>query len=368
MLITAMGPPGGGKTFITPRFQRHFNVVAFAIFDENTMNSIFRTILKWYFRVNNFNADVQGMETKIVPGTLKIYQKIQEDLKPTPMKSHYTFNLRDFSKVICGICMAGRNQIPNTDVCIRIWAHEVFRVFGDRLINNEDRLWLLNMVRETVRAPFSGNFDIIFAHLDLDRNNRVDTLDEVRGLIFGDVLTPFGMAERPYEEIQDKEKLQACCEEALSQYNMMSEKPMELVLFAFALEHLLRISRILKQPGGHALLVGVGGSGRQSLTRLASKMADFEVYQVEIKKNYRMQEWRDDMKNLLRMCGGKGNTTAFVFTDVQIKEEGFLEDVNNILNTGEIPNLFPADEKADVCELVRPAAKNENRAPEGTPA
>ena len=70
-----------------------------------------------------------------------------------------------------------------------------------------------------------------------------------------------------------------------------------------------------------------------------------------------MQEWRDDVKSLLIQCGGKGNTTSFLFTDVQIKEEGFLEDVNNILNTGEVPNLYPADEKADVCELVRNAAK-----------
>lgn len=284
------------------------------------------------------------------------------------MKSHYTFNLRDFSKIICGICMAGKNQIPTSDVGIRIWAHEVLRVLGDRLINNEDRLWMLNCLKETVRGSFGANFDTIFSYLDTDKNGKVETLDEIRGLTFGDVLTPFGMAERPYEEIQDKEKLQQCCEEALNTYNMMTEKPMELVLFAFALEHLVRISRILKQPSGHAMLVGVGGSGRQSLTRLASKMGDNEVYQVEIKKNYRMQEWRDDMKNLLRQCGGKGLSTIFLFTDTQIKEEGFLEDVNNILNTGEIPNLYPADEKADICEMVRPAAKNENRCPEGTPA
>lgn len=201
MLITAMGPPGGGKTFITPRFQRHFNVVAFAIFDETTMNNIFRTILKWYFRMNGFSQEVQGMEQKIVQATLKIYTRIQDELKPTPMKSHYTFNLRDFSKVICGICMTGKNQVSKEDVCIRLWAHEVIRVFGDRLINDEDRMWMLNIIKETVRAPFQQNFDQIFIHLDNDKNGKVETLDEIRGLIFGDVLTPFGMSDRPYEEI-----------------------------------------------------------------------------------------------------------------------------------------------------------------------
>ena len=91
--------------------------------------------------------------------------------------------------------------MPSPDVCIRLWAHETIRVFGDRLINDEDRMWMLNAIKDTCRAPFGASFDNIFIHLDIDKNGKVETLDEIRGLIFGDVLTPFGMADRPYEEI-----------------------------------------------------------------------------------------------------------------------------------------------------------------------
>ena len=136
----------------------------------------------------------------------------------------------------------------------------------------------MNCIKDNIRAPFGSNFDLLFKHLDNDKNGKVETIDEFRGLAFGDIMTSFGLDDRPYEELADFEKLQAAADDALVQYNDVADKPMNLVLFAFAIEHLLRIGRILKQPGGHALCVGLGGSGRQSLTRLASKLAGFDVF------------------------------------------------------------------------------------------
>ena len=82
-----------------------------------------------------------------------------------------------------------------------------------------------------------------------------------------------------------------------------------------------------------------------------------------------MIEFREYLKNLMRSCGGgAGKLTSFIFTDNSIKEEAFLEDINNILNTGEVPNIFPIDEKVVVQDSVRKIAKEENRCPEGTPA
>ena len=79
---------------------------------------------------------------------------------------------------------------------------------------------------------------------------------------------------------------------------MVSDNPVDLVMFNFAIEHIVTISRILKQPGGNGLLIGLGGSGRQSLTKLASEIADILVFQIQLTKSYGINEWREDMRKL----------------------------------------------------------------------
>ena len=61
-----------------------------------------------------------------------------------------------------------------------------------------------------------------------------------------------------------------------------------------------RIHRVLMQPRGNALLVGVGGSGRKSLSRLATYVADQKCFSIEISKGYRITEFREDLKSLYR--------------------------------------------------------------------
>jgi dynein heavy chain len=139
----------------------------------------------------------------------------------------------------------------------------------------------------------------------------------------------------------------------LEDFNSGSKHPMELVMFLDACDHVSKICRVLRQPQGNALLLGVGGSGRQSLSKLATFMNNFRLYQIEVVKGYNMTMWKDNLKFCLMQAGVEAKVTTFLFVDTQIISEQMLEDINNVLNSGDVPQLYKADDMDGIVSVGR---------------
>ena len=355
--VAAMGPPGGGRSVITERYSRHFNHISVTDFDDETLTRIFEVIQQWHFTTNGYAEPVCKLTGKLIKATLSVYKAVMAEMLPTPVKSHYCFNLRDFARVIQGICLTKAEQIDVPEKAIRLWIHEIYRVFYDRLTDAKDRGWFYEHTKQALESDFGKSMDKLFVHLDADGDGMIDE-DEMQNMMYGNFANP---DKRVYDEIVDFVALQTTMEEYLSDYNSISKTPMPLVLFNFCIQHVSKIARVLSLPGGNALLVGVGGSGRQSLTKLAASVQECDVFSIEISKNYGYNEWLEDLKKILMNSGGKGVDTVFLFNDTQIQSESFVEDINNLLNSGEIPNLWANDEKAIIMELVAKAAKADGK-------
>lgn len=337
IVVSACAPPGGGRNEVSPRLIRHFHMIWLTNLSTASMCRIFSRILSGFLQIASpSNIDLGD---SLVKSSVDIYIRIQKELLPTPLKSHYTFNLRDLSKIFQGVLMVKAKYLSERNTILRLWCHESARVFRDRLINDEDREWFNNAVLHELHHSLGSESWQLSDFVDL---------------LFGDFLTRSG---KEYQELRDRSKVSSILLEYLEEYNISFSSRMDLVFFQDAIHHVARIARVLCQPRGNALLVGVGGSGRQSLTKMAAFMADFKCRQIEITRGYGMNEFHENIKEILMNAGAKNSPTVFLFSDTQIVTETFLEDINNILNSGEVPNLFENDEIEKIIGLVRPLTK-----------
>jgi len=126
-----------------------------------------------------------------------------------------------------------------------------------------------------------------------------------------------------YYDLIPNERLQRYIQDALKEYND-NNAYMGLVLFEDAMKHVCRICRIVLPPSGHAMLVGVGGSGKQSLSKLSAFIMSYSTFQITISASYAVTDLKSDLQLLFFKCGLKDEQYLFLFTEGQISNEMFL--------------------------------------------
>jgi dynein heavy chain len=349
VLLGAMGPPGGGRTHITDRLVRHFNIVCLSEITHDQVTFIFKRILDHFMR--QIPDEVKECLDRVIPATLDIYDRVRRDLKPIPSKTHYTFNLRDIAKVLQGVTMAAQSRIKTNVNLARLWYHENMRVFHDRLTTQDDREYIKKQLGEVSKARFDVSNEellsdgmIIFCDFLYSRFS--DSPDYVKvewSKNSKDGGSDFSVLEERLEDIQRSHN-ESC----------KPKDRLDLVMFFDACEHVTRITRVLRQPQGSVLLLGVGGSGRQSLTRLSVFIRGQELRVINVVKGYNFARWREDLKSLISSIIETNKAVCFLFVDTQIVDEQMVEDINCLLNSGWVVGLpFTADDMEKLDDIGR---------------
>uniref|UniRef100_G1PVX8 Dynein axonemal heavy chain 9 n=2 Tax=Myotis lucifugus TaxID=59463 RepID=G1PVX8_MYOLU len=339
--VSCMNPTSGSFT-INPRLQRHFSVFVLSFPGADALSSIYSSILTQHLRLGNFPASLQKSTPQLINLALTFHQKVATTFLPTAIKFHYIFNLRDFANIFQGILFSSVECVKSARDLVKLYRHESNRVYRDKMVEEKDFVLFDKIQTEVVKKIFD----------DME-----ETVEQTGSL---NMYCHFanGIGEPKYMPVQSWELLTQTLAEALENHNEVNTV-MDLVLFEDAMRHVCRINRILESPRGNALLVGVGGSGKQSLTRLAAFISSMDVFQITLRKGYQILDFKMDLAGLCLKAGVKNLSTVFLMTDAQVADEKFLVLINDLLASGEVPDLYSDDEVESIISNVRNEVKSQ---------
>jgi dynein heavy chain 1 len=330
--VGACNPPtDAGRVDMSHRFMRHVPLLLVDFPEKDSLMQIYSTFNGGMMKLfPNLKGETQAMTEAMV----EVYMENQKNFKPQ-MQPQYFYSPRELSRWVRGIyeAIVHMDQGVTREELCRVWVHEGLRLFSDRLVNEEDRKWCHNKIDDVAQKWFAGvDFEValkrpLFYTSWLSKETRKVGRDELKEFLSA--------------------RLRVFYEEELD---------VPLVVFDEVLEHILRIDRVLRQPMGHLLLVGDSGAGKTVLSKFVSWMNGLNIYQIKAHSRYGMEDFCEDLRTVMRRVGVDGEKICFIFDESNILSSGFLEAMNALLASGEVPGLFEGDEYNALISACRDSA------------
>lgn len=318
-LVGACNPPtDSGRIVLSDRFLSHVLVVMVDYPGRLALEQIYQAFTASVLKVV---PQLSGYTKELTGAILEVYSESVAHFS-SGVQQHYIYSPRELTRWVRGIYSALRplDQMGLSGL-IRLWAHEALRLFSDRLVNEDERLWTWNLIMLTAKKFFPTH--------DLE-----DAL--VRPVLYSDWLS-LGYDPVQLEDIVPfiKERLRVFADEVLD---------VELALYDEAVDHILRIDRVLKQAQGHMILVGPSSSGKTTLTKFVSWINGLKIHQLGVNRRYTLNEFDATLKDLLKRSGVGDERICFIVDESTILDGAFLERMNSLLANSQIQEIFDQEE------------------------
>ena len=332
--VGACNPPtDAGRTPMAARFLRHAPLVMVDYPGEISLQQIYGTFNN---AVLKMIPSLRGYSEPLTRAMVQFYTESQARFTPK-VQPHYVYSPRELTRWVRGLYEAIKPlESLSLEGLVRVWAHEALRLFQDRLVAEDERQWTDASVRRIAIEYFPN----------------IDEHTALAGpILFSNWLSKnYVPVER--EQLRDfvKARLKTFCEEEI-------DTP--IILFNDVLEHVLRIDRVFRQPQGHLILIGVSGSGKTTLSRFVAWMNGLKIFQIKVHGRYTANDFDDDLRDVLRRTGCKGEKVCFIMDESNVLDSGFLERMNTLLANAEVPGLFEGDEFAALMTACKEGAQRQ---------
>ncbi|KAL8759989.1 MAG: hypothetical protein Q9199_000365 [Rusavskia elegans] len=332
--VGACNPPtDAGRHAMGPRFLRHSPIVMVDYPGEQSLQQIYGTFNSAILKIL---PSLRGYSDALTKAMVQLYIESQSRFT-TKIQPHYVYSPRELTRWARGIYETIKPlETLQLEGLVRIWAHEALRLFQDRLVSEDERQWTQASVNRIAREHFPN----------------IDELAALQApILFSNWLSKnYIPVER--EQLREfvKARLKTFCEE---------EVDVPLILFNDVLEHVLRIDRVFRQPQGHLILIGVSGSGKTTLSRFVAWMNGLKVFQIRVHGKYSAHDFDEDLRDVLRRCGCRGEKVCFIMDESNVLDSAFLERMNTLLANAEVPGLFEGDDFATLMTACKEGAQRQ---------
>ncbi|XP_061575223.1 dynein cytoplasmic 2 heavy chain 1 isoform X3 [Cololabis saira] len=240
---------------------------------------------------------------------------------------------------------------PNlTDSVLEVVAYEARRLFRDRLVSSKDIHTFDNILSSIIRGDWGSDA------LDHMPDGFYVTWGSSEGAVIapGQPLPPHGKQLGRL----DSAALKQVIHKGVVLYSR-DNKELDLLLFWEVCDFVSRVDRVLSRPGGSLLLAGRSGVGRHTATCLVAHMHGYTLFTPKISRGYTLKHFSNDLKMVMQLAGLDGQQLVLLLEDYQFVHPAFLEMVNSLLSSGEVPGLYTPEELEPLLLPLKDAASQD---------